>query len=189
MAGMSRRQAAPALPGKRFLRDRWAGLHDAAGSSSRRRRAGESRSPPEPHQDWLLGPGGAGARFDPAGVGTANPGRVGLVTSERSIRRFKRPGSASKKLYTPPDSSAPTGLKRVRSGKPIRRPSMRQARLHRRDWNTKMVRNRGRCQRSRRLSAKPLGAIGRQHIRRRLVLGNRISPLRVLAKALNGQSY
>jgi hypothetical protein len=77
------------ITGKRFLSDRWAGLHDATGSISRRRRAGESRSPLGPHQDWLLGLVAQEPDLTLQELERRIQEGIGLVTSERSIRRFK----------------------------------------------------------------------------------------------------
>lgn len=97
-AGMSRRQAAQRYRVSASSAVRWAELHDATGSVSPRPRGGKSRSPLEPHKDWLLD---LVAR-EPDLTLQEQERRIreglGVVTSERSIRRFfKRHGISFKK--------------------------------------------------------------------------------------------
>jgi len=54
MAGTSRRQAARLYRVSPSSAVRWAELHDETGSVSPRPRGGKSRSPLEPHRNWLL---------------------------------------------------------------------------------------------------------------------------------------
>src|SRR6266536_925856 len=53
-AGTSRRQAARLYRVSASSAVRWAELHDETGSVSPRPRGGKSRSPLQPHRDWLL---------------------------------------------------------------------------------------------------------------------------------------
>ena len=77
---------------------RWAELHDATGSDNPRRRGGKSRSPLEPHKDWLLGLVARELDLTLQELGQRIQEELGLVTSERSIRRFfKRHGISFKK--------------------------------------------------------------------------------------------
>jgi len=96
-AGTSRRQAALRYRVSASSAVRWAGLQDATGSVSPRPRGGKS-SPLEPHKDWLLG---LVAREPDLTLQELEPRireGVGVVTSERSIRRFfKRHGISFKK--------------------------------------------------------------------------------------------
>ena len=97
-AGTSRRQAAQRYRVSPSSAVRWMGLHDATGSVSPRPRGSKSRSPLEPHKDWLLD---LVAR-EPDLTLQEQERRIweglGLVTSERSIRRFfKRHGISFKK--------------------------------------------------------------------------------------------
>jgi transposase len=97
-AGTSRRQAAQRYRVSPSSAVRWKGLHDATGSVSPRPRGGKSRSLLEPHKDWLLD---LVAR-EPDLTLQEQERRIleglGLVTSERSIRRFfKRHGISFKK--------------------------------------------------------------------------------------------
>jgi transposase len=98
VAGMSRRQAALRYRVSASSAIRWVGLHDATGSVRPRRRGGKSRSPLEPHKDWLLGLVAQEPDLTLQELERRIQEGVGLVTSERSIRRFfKRHGISFKK--------------------------------------------------------------------------------------------
>jgi transposase len=97
-AGTSRREAARLYRVSASSAVRWAQLHDETGSVSARPRGGESRSPLEPHAEWLL----KLVADEPDLTLQELEGRIfeglGLVTTERSIRRFfKRHGISFKK--------------------------------------------------------------------------------------------
>lgn len=96
--GMSRREAARLYRVSASSAVRWAELHDETGSVNPRPRGGKSRSPLEPHTDWLLNL----VAQEPDLTLQELEGRIfeglGLVTTERSIRRFfKRHGVSFKK--------------------------------------------------------------------------------------------
>jgi transposase len=97
-SGTSRRQAARLYRVSASSAVRWAELHDETGSVSARPRGGKSRSPLEPHRDWLL----KLVAEEPDLTLEEFEQRICegllLVTTERSIRRFfKRHGISFKK--------------------------------------------------------------------------------------------
>ncbi len=86
---------------------RWAELHDETGSVSPRPRGGKSRSPLEPHQDWLLKLVAEEPDLTLRELEQRISEGVGLVTTERSIRRFfKRYGISFKKNAARPRTGA-----------------------------------------------------------------------------------
>ena len=86
--GMSRRQAAAHFRVSASSAIRWVGLHGETGGVNPRPRGGKSRSPLEPHRDWLL----ALNRTEPDLTLEAMVRRIGedldLNTTETSLRRF-----------------------------------------------------------------------------------------------------
>jgi transposase len=97
-AGMSRRRAAKHYRVSASSAVRWVGLLDATGSIDPRRRGGKSRSPLEPHKDWLLGLVAQEPDLTLRELEQRIQEGVGVVTSERSIRRFfERHGISFKK--------------------------------------------------------------------------------------------
>jgi transposase len=97
-AGTSRRQAALRYRASASSAVRWAGLQDATGSVSPRPRGGKS-SPVEAHRDWLLGLVAREPDLTLQELEQRIWEGVGVVTSERSIRRFfKRHGISFKKI-------------------------------------------------------------------------------------------
>jgi transposase len=87
-AGISRREAARRYRVSASSAVRWAELHDETGSVNPRARGGKSRAPLEPHTGWLL----KLVADDPDLTLRELEQRIfeglGLVTTERSIRRF-----------------------------------------------------------------------------------------------------
>ena len=87
-AGMSRRQAAARFAVSAASAIRWTQLKRETGAVAPRRRGGKSRSPLEPHAEWLLGL----VREDPfltlAQLERRIAEALGLTITERSIRRF-----------------------------------------------------------------------------------------------------
>ncbi len=67
---------------------RWAELHDETGSVSPRPRGGKSRSPLQPHRDWLLKLVAEEPDLTLRELEQRISEGVGLVTTERSIRWF-----------------------------------------------------------------------------------------------------
>jgi transposase len=88
MAGTSRRQAARLYRVSPSSAVRWAELHDETGSVSPRPRGGKSRSPLEPHRNWLLKLVAAEPDLTLQEFEHRIWEGVGLATTERSIRRF-----------------------------------------------------------------------------------------------------
>jgi transposase len=87
-AGMSRRQAAAHFRVSASSAIRWVELQGETGGVAPRPRGGKSRSPLEPHKDWLL----SLSRTEPDLTLEAMVQRigeaVGLKTTESSLRRF-----------------------------------------------------------------------------------------------------
>jgi len=107
-AGTSRRQAARLYRVSASSAVRWAELHDETGSVSPRPRGGKSRSPLEPHQDWLLKLVAEEPDLTLWELEQRICEGVGLVTTERSIRRFfKRYGISFKKNAARPRTGTP----------------------------------------------------------------------------------
>jgi transposase len=107
-AGTSRRQAALRFGVSPSFAVRWAGLHSATGSVSPRPRGGKSRSPLEPHKDWQLELVAQEPDLTLQELEQRIWEGVGVVTSERSIRRFfKRHGISFKKNSTHRRTGAP----------------------------------------------------------------------------------
>jgi transposase len=107
-AGTSRRQAALRFRVSPSFAVRWAGLHSATGSVSPRPRGGKSRSPLEPHKDWQLELVAQEPDLTLQELEQRIWEGVGVVTSERSIRRFfKRHGISFKKNSTRRRTGAP----------------------------------------------------------------------------------
>ena len=112
IAGTSRRQAARLYRVSPSSAVRWAELHDETGSVSPRPRGGRSRSPLEPHRDWLLKLVAAEPDLTLQELEQRIWEGLGLVTTERSIRRFfTRHGVSFKKNAAPPNRIGPTSLK------------------------------------------------------------------------------
>jgi transposase len=119
-AGTSRRQAARLYRVSASSAVRWAELHDETGSVGPKPRGGRSRSPLEPHTDWLLKLVAQEPDLTLREIEQRTWEGLGLVTTERSIRRFfERHGiSFKKKRCAQPSRTDPTSPKRARSGKP-----------------------------------------------------------------------
>lgn len=106
-AGTSRRQAARLYRVSASSAVRWAELHDETGSVSPRPRGGKSRSPLQPHRDWLLKLVAEEPDLTLRELEQRISEGVGLVTTERSIRRFfKRYGISFKKNAARPRTGA-----------------------------------------------------------------------------------
>jgi transposase len=86
--GSSRRQAARLYRVSASSAVRWSELHDETGSVSPRRRGGKSRSPLEPHTVWLLSLVAQEPDLTLHELEQRLHAGLGLVTTERSIRRF-----------------------------------------------------------------------------------------------------
>jgi transposase len=100
-AGTSRRQAARLYRVSASSAVRWAELHDETGSVSARPRGGKSRSPLEPHTVWLLKLVAEESDLTLQELEQRICAGLGLVTTERSIRRFfERHGISFKKNAT-----------------------------------------------------------------------------------------
>lgn len=96
--GVSRRQAARVYRVSASSAVRWADLHDKTGSVSPRPRGGKSRSPLEPHTDWLLTLVAEEPDLTLRELEQRISEGLGLATTESSIRRFfKRHGISFKK--------------------------------------------------------------------------------------------
>ena len=107
-AGTSRRQAARLYRVSASSAVRWAELHDETGSVSPRPRGGKSRSPLQPHRDWLLKLVAEEPDLTLRELEQRISEGVGLVTTERSIRRFfKRYGISFKKNAARPRTGTP----------------------------------------------------------------------------------
>jgi transposase len=87
-AGTSRRQAARLFRVSASSAVRWAELHDETGNVSPRPRGGKSRSPLEPHTDWLQKLVADEPDLTLQEFEQRISEGLGLVTTERSIRRF-----------------------------------------------------------------------------------------------------
>ncbi len=97
-AGMSRRKAARLYRVGVSSAIRWVELQDETGSVSPRPRGGKSRSPLEPHADWLLKLVATEPDLTLMELEQRISDGLGLVTTETSIRRFfKRHGISFKK--------------------------------------------------------------------------------------------
>jgi transposase len=86
--GTSRREAARLYRVSASSAVRWVELHDATGTVSPRRRGGKSRSPLEPHTDWLLKLVADEPDLTLREFAQRILEGLGLLTTERSIRRF-----------------------------------------------------------------------------------------------------
>jgi len=86
--GTSRRQTARLYRVSASSAVRWVARHEATGSVSPRPRGGKSRSPLEPHRDWLLELVAQEPDLTLQELEQRICEGVGLVTTERSIRRF-----------------------------------------------------------------------------------------------------
>jgi transposase len=86
--GTSRRQAARVYRVSASSAVRWVERHEATGSVSPRPRGGKSRSPLEPHREWLLKLVAQEPDLTLQELERRICEGVGLVTTERSIRRF-----------------------------------------------------------------------------------------------------
>ena len=87
-AGSSRRQAAARFRVSAASAVRWVALKAQTGGIQQRPRGGRSRSPLEPHTDWLLALNEAENDLTLAQIGQRLLDERGLVTTETSIRRF-----------------------------------------------------------------------------------------------------
>lgn len=87
-AGTSRREAARLYRVSASSAVRWAELHSETGSVSPKPRGGKSRSPLEPHTNWLLKLVAEEPDLTLQELEQRIFGGLGLVTTERSIRRF-----------------------------------------------------------------------------------------------------
>jgi transposase len=97
-AGNSRREAARLYRVSASSAVRWADLHGKTGSVGPRPRGGKSRSPLEPHADWLLKLVAEEPDLTLQELEQRIAEGIGLLTTERSIRRFfKRHGVTFKK--------------------------------------------------------------------------------------------
>jgi transposase len=100
-AGTTRRQAARLYRVSASSAVRWAELHDETDSVSPRPRGGKSRSPLEPHTGWLLKLVAEEPDLTLRELEPRICEGLGLVTTERSIRRFfKRHGISFKKTIS-----------------------------------------------------------------------------------------
>ena len=107
-AGTSRRQAARHYRVSASSAVRWAELHDDTGSVSPRPRGGNSRSPLEPHTDWLLKLVAKESDLTLQELELRICEGLGLITTERSIRRFfKRHGISFKKTLHAAEQDRP----------------------------------------------------------------------------------
>jgi transposase len=87
-AGASRRQAAGRFQVGVSSAIRWAELHEETGAVHPRPRGGKSRSPLEPHAEWLKGLVAQEADLTLAELEQRILAGLGLKITERSIRRF-----------------------------------------------------------------------------------------------------
>lgn len=88
LAGASRRQAAARFKVSPSSAIRWTALERKTGSVTPRPRGGTSRSPLEPHTDWLLELVEREPDLTLAELERRITDGVGLTITERSIRRF-----------------------------------------------------------------------------------------------------
>ena len=86
--GMSRRRAAAHFRVSASSAIRWVGLKEETGGVSPRPRGGKSRSPLEPHKDWLLSLNTAEPDLTLAAIVQRIDDGLGLKTTEASVRRF-----------------------------------------------------------------------------------------------------
>ena len=86
--GTSRRQAARLFRVSASSAVRWVERHEATGSVSAHPRGGKSRSPLEPYRDWLLRLVAQEPDLTLQELEQRICEGIGLVTTERSIRRF-----------------------------------------------------------------------------------------------------
>lgn len=87
-AGASRRQAAARFQVGVSSAIRWAELEEATGGVAPRPRGGKSRSPLEPHAEWLKGLVAQEPDLTLAELEQRILEALGLKTTERSLRRF-----------------------------------------------------------------------------------------------------
>jgi len=87
-AGSSRRKAAARFKVSAASAIRWTALEAETGSVSARRRSGESRSPLEPHAEWLKALVAKEPDLTLAQIELRLLEGLGLKITERSIRRF-----------------------------------------------------------------------------------------------------
>ena len=85
-AGASRRQAAERF--KVGISSRWVSLKEETGGVAPRPPGGKSRSPLEPHADWLLQLTRAQPDLTLEAIVARCEKEIGLETSEASLRRF-----------------------------------------------------------------------------------------------------
>jgi transposase len=112
LAGASRRPAADRFKVSAASAVRWAQLHSQTGGVQPRPRGGNSRSPLEPHEVWLLKLTSAEPDLTLETIVQRLLAGLGLKTSEAAVRRFfKRHTITLKKRCTPPSRTA-----RLRSG-------------------------------------------------------------------------
>lgn len=98
--GMSRRQAAAHFRVSASSAIRWVELKAETGGVSARRRGGKSRSPLEPHRDWLLSLNAGEPDLTLAALVRRIDEAFGLKTTEASLRRFfKRSKISFKKNF------------------------------------------------------------------------------------------
>ena len=86
--GMSRRQAALHFRVSASSAIRWVGLKAETGAVRPRPRGGKSRSPLEPHKDWLLSLNAAEPDLTLEAIVRRIDEALGLKTTEGSVRRF-----------------------------------------------------------------------------------------------------
>ena len=86
--GMSRRQAAAHFRVSASSAIRWVELHGETGEVSPRPRGGKSRSPLEPHREWLLALNRAAPDLTLEAMARRIEEELGLKTTETSLRRF-----------------------------------------------------------------------------------------------------
>jgi transposase len=87
-AGASRRQAAERFKVGISSAIRWVSLKEETGGVAPRPRGGKSRSPLEPHADWLLQLTRAQPDLTLEAIVTKCEKEIGIETSEASLRRF-----------------------------------------------------------------------------------------------------
>jgi transposase len=88
LAGASRRQAAERFKVGISSAIRWVSLKEETGAVAPRPRGGKSRSPLEPHADWLLQLTRAQPDLTLEAIVARCGEEIGLETSEASLRRF-----------------------------------------------------------------------------------------------------
>jgi len=191
-AGTSRRQAARLYRVSASSAVRWVELHDETGSVSPRPRGGKSRSPLEPHAEWLLKLVAAEPDLTLRELEQRISEGLGLVTTERSIRRFfKRHGISFKKTLHAAEQDRPDVAYARQKWKADQAglDASKLVFIDETGTNTKMVRTRGRCRRGRRLIGKaPWG-----HWKTTTFVAglrcNKISASCVLDGAMDGQGF